>query len=105
MKANPPATNVYWQKIKSGMTTTITSNTNSNRYGGSVVQKPSLEIFSVVEDDAATYVCFAKNNVGTGQSSQITLSVNGSMFNFKLGLPQSLIPFRKMNIHLHVIFC
>lgn len=103
--ANPVETSVYWQKIKNGVTTTINFNTNTNKYGGSSVQNPSLQIFSVVEDDEATYVCFAVNSVGTGQSSQTTLTVIGSMYNLKMGLPQSLISSWKRNKHLHVIYC
>ncbi|XP_052058078.1 hemicentin-1-like isoform X9 [Mytilus californianus] len=90
--ANPAETSVYWQKIKNGVTTTINSNTNTNRYGGSSVQNPSLQIFSVVEDDEATYVCFAVNSVGTGQSLQTTLTVIGS-------IPSVVIPQNQYQVN------
>ncbi|VDI76864.1 hemicentin [Mytilus galloprovincialis] len=90
--ANPVETSVYWQKIKNGVTTTINFNTNTNKYGGSSVQNPSLQIFSVVEDDEATYVCFAVNSVGTGQSSQTTLTVIGS-------IPSVVIPQNQYQVN------
>jgi hypothetical protein len=84
--ANPTENNVYWQKIVNGITSTINSGTNTNKYGGSTVQSPSLQIFNTDQSDEATYVCFATNSIGTGQSQQTTLNVIGSMSNM---LPQS----------------
>ncbi|XP_063428590.1 hemicentin-1-like isoform X13 [Mytilus trossulus] len=91
--ANPVETSVFWQKIKNGVTTTINFNTNTNKYGGSSVQNPSLQIFSVVDDDEATYVCFAVNSVGTGQSSQTTLTVIGS-------IPSVVIPQNQYQVNI-----
>ena len=91
--ANPTENNVYWQKIVNGVTSTINSGTNTNKYGGSTVQSPSLQIFNTDQSDEATYVCFATNSIGTGQSQQTTLNVIGSMSNM---LPQS---------HVHLKTC
>lgn len=79
--ANPTENNVYWQKIVNGVTSTINSGTNTNKYAGSTVQSPSLQIFNTDQSDEATYVCFATNSIGTGQSQQTTLNVIGSMSN------------------------
>lgn len=50
---------------------------SSNKYSGSTVNTPSLTINNVVLSDEASYVCFATNGVGTGQSSQTTVDVAG----------------------------
>ena len=69
-----PITNVYWQRIVGGTITTISSNTNTNKYSGNTTTTPSLTIFSVSSSDVGAYTCFASNSVGTGQSSTTTLS-------------------------------
>ena len=73
-----PINNVQWQRNVGGSITTITSNTNTNKYSGSTTSTPSLTIFSVQQSDVGTYTCFASNSVGTGQSTTTTLSVTGS---------------------------
>ncbi|XP_052061300.1 hemicentin-1-like isoform X5 [Mytilus californianus] len=77
VSANPSHTSVYWQKISGGQTVTIDMS-NTNKYGGGTVASPSLYIIRADTSDAANYVCFAANSVGTGQSSQGTLTVAGS---------------------------
>jgi hypothetical protein len=71
-------TSVQWQRNVGGTITTITSNTNTNKYSGSTTTTPSLTIFSAASSDVGTYTCFATNSVGTGQSTTTTLSVTGS---------------------------
>ncbi|XP_076112262.1 hemicentin-1-like isoform X2 [Mytilus galloprovincialis] len=78
VSANPSHTSVYWQKISGGNTVTIDMS-NTNKYGGGTVASPSLNIIRADTSDAANYVCFAANSVGTGQSSQGTLTVAGSV--------------------------
>ncbi|VDI64014.1 hemicentin [Mytilus galloprovincialis] len=78
VSANPSHTSVYWQKISGGNTVTIDMS-NTNKYGGGTVASPSLHIIRADTSDAANYVCFAANSVGTGQSSQGTLTVAGSV--------------------------
>ena len=83
--SNLAITNVQWQRNVNGGITTITSNTNTNKYSGSTTTTPSLTIFNAASSDVGTYTCFASNNVGTGQSTTTTLSVTGSkcvLYNF-----------------------
>lgn len=77
--ANPGHTYVYWQKIKSGVTSTIDASTvaNDSRLSGSAVNTPSLTITNVNLNDIASYICFAQNSVGIGQSAQTSLVVSG----------------------------
>lgn len=80
VSGSPSATNVYWQKIQNSGTTTINSNTNTNKYSGSTINTPSLTVLNADQNDEANYVCFAVNSVGTGQSQQTFLDVTGSKF-------------------------
>ena len=75
-----PVNSVYWQRNVGGTITTITSNTNTNKYSGSSTNTPSLTIFSSNFNDAGSYTCFATNSAGTGRSNPTTLSVTGSRF-------------------------
>lgn len=84
VSANPSETSVYWQKIQNGVTTTINAGSNQNKYGGSTVQSPSLQIFNVDQSDQANYVCFATNSVGTGNSQPSTLNVLGSKYSLRI---------------------
>jgi hypothetical protein len=72
---NPVHTTVYWKKIVNGVSTDVDIGSNSNRYGGSTVNSPSLIISNAVTSDEGFYVCYATNSVGTGQSSQTFLDV------------------------------
>lgn len=93
-----PVTSVQWQRNIGGSITTITSTSNTNKYGGSTTSIPSLTINSAELGDSGSYTCFATNIVGSGQSSATTLTVNASMFkdfcclliqlNFDSGLPE-----------------
>ena len=77
--ANPAHTSVYWQKIRNGVTSTIdaTTVTNDARLSGSTVNTPSITITNVNLNDIASYICFAQNSVGIGQSAQTSLVVSG----------------------------
>lgn len=77
ISANPSHTSVYWKKI-SGVQAITIDMTNINKYGGGTLASPSLYIISADTSDAADYICFATNSFGTGQSSQGTLTVQGS---------------------------
>lgn len=81
--ATPTHTNVYWRKIANGVSTDITV-TNNNKYSGSTVNSPSLEVRNADLNDEGNYVCFASNSVGTGQSSQTFLDVTGGRIEFIL---------------------
>ena len=73
--SNLQINSVFWQRNIGGTVSTITSNTNTNKYSGSTTTTPSLTIFQADVNDAASYTCFATNNAGTGQSSATTLTV------------------------------
>lgn len=75
--ANPTHTSVYWRRTVSGITTDITVANSNNKYSGSTVSTPSLTINNAGAADEGSYVCFASNSVGTGQSSQTFLDVFG----------------------------
>ncbi|XP_069133962.1 serine-rich adhesin for platelets-like isoform X35 [Argopecten irradians] len=78
VSANPTHSQVFWQRIDNGVATTINLN-NVNKYSGSTVNSPSLTILNVASNDQALYTCSATNVVGTGTSTQTTLTVTGSI--------------------------
>jgi hypothetical protein len=67
------------QKIRNGVTSTIDASTVASdaRLSGSAVNTPSLTITNVNLNDIASYICFAQNSVGIGQSAQTSLVVSG----------------------------
>ena len=75
--ANPAATNVYWIKSKNSQDTTIGSTTSKYSFS---TNHPSLTINSLSSDDDATYVCYATNSIGTGNSQAASLNVIGSKY-------------------------
>ncbi|XP_052106688.1 hemicentin-1-like [Mytilus californianus] len=77
--ANPAHTIVYWRKIKDGVTSDIYVANSNNKYSGSTVSNPSLQINNTDFNDEAYYVCFSSNIVGTGQSTQTFLDVSGDI--------------------------
>lgn len=75
--ANPTQTSVSWQKIQNGVPSNVVV---SGRYQGGTTSSPSLIISNVADTDEGFYVCSATNSVGTGQSSQTYLDVQGSKY-------------------------
>lgn len=76
--ANPAHYQVYWRKTSGGQTTNIEVVNSGGKYSGSTVNSPSLTITNAAISDDATYVCFATNSIGTGQSTSTSLDVVGS---------------------------
>lgn len=74
--SNPLHTIVTWQKIVNGQPSSLNLG-NSGKYSGSTVNTPSLTISSTNLGDPGVYRCLATNVVGTGQSQDTTLTVNG----------------------------
>ncbi|XP_060068235.1 hemicentin-1-like [Ylistrum balloti] len=70
-------TNVFWQRIISGVTSTITID-NVN-FSGASVGTPSLTVLNADSSDSGLYICFATNSAGTGQSAQTQLTVSGAV--------------------------
>ena len=73
-KSNPQATQVRWTKFASG--TTVQLNIDGNKYQGGTLLSPSLTIYNLDRDDAASYRCEVTNSVGTGVSEYGTLTVD-----------------------------
>ncbi|OWF41783.1 basement membrane-specific heparan sulfate proteoglycan core protein-like [Mizuhopecten yessoensis] len=78
VSADPTHTSVFWQLNINGITQNITI--DGVNYSGSTVNSPSLTVLHANTGDSGTYTCFATNSLGTGQSSQTTLTVTGSKF-------------------------
>ncbi|XP_063441331.1 hemicentin-1-like isoform X2 [Mytilus trossulus] len=85
VSGNPPATSVYWQKVKNGVVTTISANTNPNKYSGVTLSTPSLTVLNTDADDQAVYTCFAENAIGRSQSQQTQLQIVGSVPSVTIG--------------------
>ena len=75
--ATPTETSISWQKIQNGIPSTVVI---SGRYQGGTVSSPNLVITGTGITDEAFYICSASNSVGTGQSSQTYLDVQGSKY-------------------------
>ncbi|XP_076095861.1 basement membrane-specific heparan sulfate proteoglycan core protein-like [Mytilus galloprovincialis] len=85
VSGTPAVRNVYWQKIANNVQTNINSNTNLNKYSGSITGTPSLTILNADINDVGLYTCYATNSVGTGQSQQTQLSVVGNVPSVTVG--------------------
>lgn len=75
--ANPIHTIVYWRKIVNGVSTNINVGSSGGKYSGSTVSSPSLVVNNANLDDRASYVCYAENSIGVGQSTSTVLNVLG----------------------------
>ena len=75
-----PLTDVEWDKFSNHTITTITTESNTEKYSGSSTNTPSLTIFYAELSDAGIYTCFASNSDGTGESDMTTLIVSGTLF-------------------------
>uniref|UniRef100_A0A8W8J7G4 Ig-like domain-containing protein n=1 Tax=Magallana gigas TaxID=29159 RepID=A0A8W8J7G4_MAGGI len=64
--ANPGVTEVLWEKISSGTTSSVIV---TGRFNGSTPSLPDLIISDLQPSDAGTYYCSARNAIGTSRSS------------------------------------
>ncbi|VDI14043.1 Hypothetical predicted protein [Mytilus galloprovincialis] len=80
-----PLINVYWTRRGRYGTITIKFTTNANKYSGTTTITPSLTIFNAEQRDVGTYICFAENGVGTGQSLTTVLVVTGIYWQRNIG--------------------
>ncbi|XP_065932028.1 platelet binding protein GspB isoform X4 [Magallana gigas] len=64
--ANPGVTEVLWEKISSGTTSSVIV---TGRFNGSTPSLPNLIISDLQPSDAGTYYCSARNAIGTSRSS------------------------------------
>lgn len=74
--SSPVHKTVYWEKRNGGEVIPLTSQTKGIR--GITVEAPSLTIIFVTSTDTGSYTCFAKNNVGVGESRTAELKVIAS---------------------------
>lgn len=76
--SNPKANKVYWQRTKDGNISTI--NTGSVGTDGITLADPSLTLKYTTSADAGIYVCFATNDIGTGLSKEVNMTVYGGKY-------------------------
>lgn len=80
IKADPPVTFVYWEKVVNGTRTILTN--GGVGIEGVTPNNPSLILKYTTKADNGTYRCCTTNNVGTGWSDKIQLQVTGGIFMF-----------------------
>lgn len=68
---------IHWQYVNNGVLTTIAAGTSG--IAGSTTETPSLTIKSVTTSESGLYTCFATNDVGTGESKPINVTVVGGI--------------------------
>ena len=78
--SNPGHFQVFWRKTVNGQESDINVVNSGGKYSGSTVANPSLTINNAASSDEATYICYATNSVGTGQSTSTSLDVVGSKY-------------------------
>ncbi|XP_070202021.1 hemicentin-1-like isoform X2 [Littorina saxatilis] len=70
--ANPQPTVIRWTKNSQP----IDVSGSGGKYSGSMLAIPSLTINTLGSADDGVYVCLAENTMGTGQSDNVTVTVN-----------------------------
>lgn len=79
VSASPAISSVSWERIISGVATTLTI--DGQKFSGAQVQNPDLVINGASTSDEGSYVCTAINSVGIGRSAETSLDVTGSKLN------------------------
>ena len=59
-------------RYRDGQLLSTGRNGSSDRYEGATVDRPSLIIRSVSKEDIGDYACFLENEVGVGESRNMT---------------------------------
>ncbi|XP_071149869.1 uncharacterized protein [Mytilus edulis] len=72
-----PVREIYWQFNNSGVITHIAKETTG--ISGSSIETPSLTIFNATSSESGTYICYVKNDIGTGQSTPIYVTITGDV--------------------------
>ncbi|CAG2242322.1 unnamed protein product [Mytilus edulis] len=72
-----PVREIYWQFNNNGVITKIVKDTNG--ISGSSIETPSLTILEMTTSESGIYNCFARNDIGTGQSKPINVAVTGGV--------------------------
>ncbi|CAC5364617.1 HMCN [Mytilus coruscus] len=89
ISAEPPLTNVYWEKVTHD--TRMIINTGSIGYQNGTLVNPSLTITYSTMFDTGNYTCLASNSVGISRSKSIFLHVIGD-------LPEVFVPNPAVNV-------
>lgn len=72
-----PVRSIHWQYVNNGVLTTIEAGTLG--IAGSKKETPSLTIATVTTSESGLYTCFATNEIGTGISKPIHVTVIGGI--------------------------
>lgn len=72
-----PVRSVHWQYVNNDVQTTIEA--GSHGIAGSQIETPSLTIATVTTSESGLYTCFATNDIGTGISKPINVTVVGGI--------------------------
>lgn len=75
---NFPIRKIYWQYKNNGVLTHIEAGTHG--ITGSTIEVPSLTIQTVTTSESGLYTCFATNDIGTGHSELINVTVVGGIY-------------------------
>lgn len=70
----PEPTMVYWKKDEKIIKLSDSSRT---KYNGSSEEIPVLIIYDTTLSDSGKYICYVKNDIGTGHSKTLQLIVKG----------------------------
>ncbi|XP_052081097.1 hemicentin-1-like [Mytilus californianus] len=89
ISAEPPLTNVYWEKVAND--TRMIINTGSVGYQNGTRVNPSLTIKYSTLFDTGNYTCLGSNSVGISRSESIFLHVTGD-------LPEVSVPILAVNV-------
>ncbi|CAC5381889.1 unnamed protein product [Mytilus coruscus] len=90
ISAEPPLTNVYWEKMAND--TRMIINTGSVGYQNGTRANPSLTITYSTMFDTGNYTCLGSNSVGISRSESISLHVIGD-------LPEVSVPNLAVNVN------
>ncbi|XP_052081119.1 low-density lipoprotein receptor-related protein 1-like [Mytilus californianus] len=72
-----PVREIYWQVNNSGVVTQIVKETEG--ISGSSIESPSLTIFNATSSESGTYICYVRNDIGTGHSIPIYVTITGDV--------------------------
>lgn len=79
---NYPVQNIHWEYENNGVLTRLVNGTEG--IAGSTTTIPSITIKTVTTSESGVYTCYATNDVGTGKSKPINVTVIGGKDFYKL---------------------
>ncbi|XP_063405445.1 Fc receptor-like protein 5 [Mytilus trossulus] len=72
-----PVNEIYWKYNNKGIITKISEKTDG--ISGSSIRTPSLTILKMTSSESGIYTCYARNDIGTGESRPINVIVTGDV--------------------------